>query len=176
MKTLALLLLVAGLLAGPGYWIYARFFTGSRVAMLDLTHEAAADWRSPVFDLSADMAAVGLILHVQTHSAPVEEGRVRQNRCLATLHRDNEAAKPLAFTLRSTHAVEPDPSFREHLLFMQEVRPGRYWLEIEPSAPADMTLGKLRLEVRRNLAEPDSRVVTTGLVLFVIGLVGLVAI
>ena len=36
MKKIALLLFSAGLIAGPAYWIYAKFYTGSRVALLAL--------------------------------------------------------------------------------------------------------------------------------------------
>ena len=36
MKILTTILFVAGILTGPAYWIYAKFYTGSRVAMLTL--------------------------------------------------------------------------------------------------------------------------------------------
>lgn len=176
MKKVFLLLLIAGLMAGPAYWVQAKFLTGSRVALLDLRQGPEGTWRTAVFNLAPDMAAVGLILHLQASSPLVEDGHIRVNRCLARLHRDDEAAKPLAFTLRASNPSDLRPAFNEHLLYLEQVRAGHYWLEIMPSMPADMTLDKLTLEVSRNLSEPDSRVVTTGLVLFVIGLLGVVLI
>ena len=37
MKTVSLLLLAAGMLLGPAYWIYAKFFSGSPAALVSLT-------------------------------------------------------------------------------------------------------------------------------------------
>ena len=37
MKVLFSSLLVLGLLVGPGYWVYGKFYTGSEAALLTLT-------------------------------------------------------------------------------------------------------------------------------------------
>lgn len=174
MKNLSLLLLIVGLVAGPAYWVYAKFYTGSQVAMLDLKLDADGRWTSPTFELTADMAAVGLVLFAQSAAAPeVDDGRKRQNRSVALLHRGEESAKPLPFSLRTTDTGKSGQSFREHLVYMQQVQPGQYWLEIEPTAQSEITFTAMRLEVRRDLAEPDTRVVTTGMVLAILGLLGL---
>jgi hypothetical protein len=177
MKSIALILLIAGLIAGPAYWVYAKFYTGSQLALLDLKQEADGRWRSPSFELTADMAAVGLVMHAQSQAAPeVDEGKLRQNRSVALLHRDGQTAKPLPFSLRATDTAKSGQTFREHLVYMQQVQPGRYWLEIEPTAQSEITFSKMQLEVRRDLSEPDTRIVTAGMVLAIVGLLGLLII
>lgn len=176
MKTIYLLLLCAGLIAGPGYWIYAKFFTGTQVAMLKLERAGAeplAPWRSAEFPLSPDMAPVGLILHASGGFSPnMDESRPPKDRYAATLFKGSEAAKPLAFTLGVKHVSDSSPSFKEHLLFFQVVQAGTYHLEVAPAAEPDIKLDHMRLEVRQHLHEPDSTIVTVGMVVMILGILG----
>jgi hypothetical protein len=177
MKPIALFLLIVGLLVGPAYWVYAKFYTGSQLALLELKREDNGHWRSPTFTLTADMASVGLVMHAQAATPPPsEDGRVRQNRSVVLLHRDDETAKPLPFSLRVTDTGKTVQTFREHLVYMQQVKPGQYWLAVEPTPQSEISFTNMQLEVRRNLAEPDTRVVTVGMVMGVLGLLGLLII
>lgn len=176
MKTISLVLLITGLLAGPAYWVYAKFFTGSRVALLNLERadgEAAAPWRSAPFTLNPEMAPVGLILHAQGRFAPnMMENSPPKDRYAATLYKDEEAAKPLNFTLGVKSVADSNPVFKEHLLFFKVVHAGQYRLEVAPVGAADIKLERVQLEVRQHLHEPDNRIVTGGMVVMILGLLG----
>jgi len=178
MKILSTILLVAGILAGPAYWIYAKFYTGSRVAMLNLERagpEAAAPWRSPTFELTPNMAPAGLVLHAQGRFSPsMDENKPPKDRYAATLSRDGEAAKPLGFTLGVKNVADSSPAFKEHLLFFQVVQGGRYHLEVTPAGTPAIGIERMQLEVRQHLHEPDNRVVTAGMVVMILGILGFV--
>jgi hypothetical protein len=177
MKILSLVLLVSGLLTGPAYWIYAKFFTGSRVVLVSLEKPAkagtAAPWRSPEFNLTPDMAPVGLILDASGGFSPnMDEDRPPKDRYAATLYRDGEAAKPLGFTLGVKSVSDSNPVFKEHLVFFQVVKEGRYHLEVTPTAEPAIRIDRMQLEARQHLHEPDNRIVTAGMVVLVLGILG----
>lgn len=179
MKTISLLLLVAGLILAPAYWIYAKFYTGKQTAMLTLgkAEGPAEKWRSAQFELKSEMAPVGLILHVDASFAPtMDDHKPPQDRYNVTLSKEGIAAKPLLITLKAANAANGNPIFKEHLLFLQVVQSGSYQLEVTPASEPGMKIEKMRLEVRQNLQEPNSHVVTGGIVLLVLGLLGLIAI
>lgn len=176
MKTLALLFLVLGLISGPAYWVYAKFFTGSRLVMLNLVHSGAM-MQSPDFQLEPGMAPAGLILHVSTtFPGGLDENASLINQYQVTLSRDGEAARPLAITLKASASSGPVPSFREHLLFLKEVRGGRYRVEVTPKGEPQLPVSGMQLEVRQHLLEPDSRIVTAGMLMLMLGILTLVSI
>lgn len=182
MKKLSLLLLLAGLLAGPGYWTYAKFYTGSQATLVNLTRTesqgSVQTWRSPAFTLSRDMAPLGLILVAHGRlPAGQHAGGPPKDHYTATLSKDGSAARPLAFTLAiKGNSAPTNPVFREHLLLFQVVQDGRYQLEVAPAAPPAIPLEQVQLELRQHVLEPDSRVVTGGLLVLMLGILGLVLI
>lgn len=179
MKAISLLLLVVGLILGPAYWVYAKFYTGKQTAMLTLgkAEGPAEKWRSAPFELKPEMAPAGLILHVDASFAPsMDESRPPLDRYNVTLSREGVMAKPLMITLKAGNAANGNPVFKEHLLFMQAVQGGSYQLEVTPASEPVMKIEKMRLELRQNLSEPNSQVVTGGIIALVLGLLGLIAI
>jgi hypothetical protein len=178
MKTLSLLLLVVGLILAPTYWIYAKFYTGKQTAMLTLgkAEGTMEKWRSAPFELRPEMAPVGLILHVDASFSPnMDESQPPQDRFLVTLSKQGEVAKPLAIVLKAGNTANSNPMFKEHLLFLQVVQGGQYQIEVAPASEPRMKVGQMRLEVRQNLHEPNSHVVTGGVVMLILGLLGLIA-
>ena len=92
------------------------------------------------------MAPAGLILHVQGRLSPnMDENKAPKDRYAATLSRDGEAAKPLAFTLGVKHVTDTHPAFKEHLLFFQAVQGGRYQLEVTPAAAPEIGIERTQL-------------------------------
>ncbi len=179
MKTISLLLLVAGLILAPAYWIYAKFYTGKQTAMLTLAKAegAAEKWRSPTFDLQPEMAPVGLVLHVDTSFSPnMADHQPPMDRYNVILSKQGESAKPLTITLKASNSANGNQLFKEHLLFMQVVQAGNYQVDVAPASEPTMQVEKMRLEVRQNLQEPNANVVTGGVVMLVLGLLGLIAI
>ncbi|MDP2831937.1 MAG: hypothetical protein Q8Q28_01295 [Pseudomonadota bacterium] len=177
MKTLSLLLLAAGLVLGPVYWIYAKFYSGSQAALVPLTlvDAAAGTWRSAEFKMTADMAPVGLILKSQGSFAPnMDESRPPKDLYAALLSRAGESAKPLGFELNAGSTGNSNPVFNSHLVLFQTVKDGGYQLEIQPSGPPNIPLQKVELEVRQHLVEPNPNIVMAGVLLLVFGILGLV--
>ena len=152
MKNVSLLLLAVGLLLGPAYWVYAKFFSGSLAALVPLAKqdEAAGIWRSGPFTLSADMAPVGLILKSQGSFSPnMDENRPPKDLYAALLSRDNETAKPLGFELSAGSTGNSNPTFITHLVLLQSVTAGHYQLEIRPADSPSIPLQKVELEIRQ---------------------------
>jgi hypothetical protein len=182
MKTISLLLLIAGLILAPAYWIYAKFYTGKQTAMLTLSKVEGADkastiWRSAPFKLQDEMVPVGLILHVDASFSPnMDEFKPPLDRYNVMLSNQGDKAKPLLITLKASSTSDSNPIFKEHLLFMQAVQSGDYQIEVAPASDLTMKVDQMRLEIRQNLSEPDSNIVTGGIVLLVLGLLGLIAI
>lgn len=177
MKSISLLLLAAGLLLGPAYWIYAKFFSGTQAALVPLTQvdAQAGVWRSAEFALNADMAPAGLILKSQGSFSPnMDENRPPKDLYAALLSRDGEQAKPLGFELNAGSIGNSNPTFNTHLVLFQTVKAGRYQLEIKPAAPPDIPLQKVDLEIRQQLLEPNPNIVMAGVLLLVFGILGLV--
>jgi hypothetical protein len=177
MKNISLILLAVGMVLGPAYWVYAKFFSGSRAALVPLTRldVAAGTWRSAEFGLRADMAPVGLILKSQGSFTPnMEESRPPRDIYAALLSRDKEIAKPLGFELSAGSIGNSNPTFNSHLVLFQVVKDGSYQLEIRPSDPPSIPLQKVELEVRQHLVEPSPNIVMTGVMLLVFGVLGLV--
>lgn len=179
-KILIYALLALGLLLAPAYWIYAKFYTGSQAALLPLSALAPEGdgiraWKSESFSLRAEMAPVGLVLLAQgTFSPNMGEGKPPRDHYTATLARDGETAKPLDFSLGAANVSDSNPMFREHLLLMHKVQPGNYHLLVSSRTPPDIQIQRMQLQVRQNLHEPDPRIVTTGIILLISGIIALV--
>lgn len=180
LKMLSFALIALGLLLAPAYWIYAKFYTGSQAALLSLTPgvpqgNGLPTWKSAAFSLRPDMAPTGLVLLAQGRFSPnMDEYKPPRDLYTATLYRGGEAARPLAFSLGVSNVSDSNPAFREHLLLMHQVQAGDYRLEVSAVNPPLILIDQMRLQVRQNLHEPDPRVVTGGIVLFILGILGLV--
>ena len=180
-KPLSLVLLVIGLVLGPGYWVYGKFYTGSEALLMKLTADTPGPdgiqhWRSEPFQLHTDMAPAGLIILAQGHFSPnMDENKPPKDLYTATLSKGEEAAKPLGFTLGVKHVSDSNPAFREHLVLMHQIQPGDYRLEVTSVNPPSIQIDSMQLQVRQHLHEPDPRLVTAGIVSFVLGLLGLLA-
>lgn len=180
LKLLALALIVGGLLVGPAYWVYSKFYTGSDAVLLTL-HPLEAKpglarvWQSESFRLAEGMAPAGLILVAQGHFSPnLDEQRPPRDGYSATLARDGVAGDPLAFSLGVKYVSDSNPAFREHLFLMQKVQAGQYVLTVKQAAEPAIQIDRMQLQVRQNLQEPNPDIVMAGLGLLVLGLFGLV--
>jgi hypothetical protein len=182
MKMLSFALILCGLVVGPAYWIYSKFYTGSEAALLTLSPVEtkpglAKTWQSGPFRLEAGMAPAGLILVAQGHFSPnMDEHRPPRDSYSATLSRDGTLAQPLTFQLGVKSVSDSNPAFREHLVLMQQVQPGEYTLTVSQAAEPAIEIDRMQLQVRQHLQEPNPDIVMAGIGLFVLGILGLVLI
>lgn len=176
MKKLSLVLLIAGIVLGPAYWIYAKFYTGQHTASLALSRSGDGGWRSPNFTLREDMAPLGMILSTSGSFAPnMDEFDPPSDRYAATLYKDGVAGQTLTFTLNAKSLANSNPVFKEHLLLLKKLAPGEYHMVVTPMTPPRIHHDQMLLQVRQNLHEPDNRVVISGILMFVLGILGLLA-
>lgn len=178
-KKISLALLVLGILLAPVYWIHGKFYTGQEALQIPLARDTALVdgrqvWRSAPFELRPEMAPAGFLLLAEGHFSPnMDEGRPPKDMYTATLVKGDSAAQPLAFSLAARNVSDSNPAFKEHLLLMQRVQGGSYRVEVSSVNPPDIQIDSMRLQVRQHVREPDPRLVTAGIVAFVLGLMGL---
>lgn len=177
MKNISLLLIAIGLVVGPAYWIYAKFYSGAQAALIPLTlaDPATGVWRSAPFKLSEDMAPAGLILKSQGSFKPnMDDAKPPKDLYAALLSHAGATAKPLGFELNPGSVSNSNPSFNTPLVLFQVVKGGDYQVEIRPAAAPAIQLSKVDLEIRQNLVEPNPNIVMIGVLTLVFGILGLV--
>ncbi|MCU0840145.1 MAG: hypothetical protein MUC79_00305 [Thiobacillaceae bacterium] len=174
LKSISLLLILAGLLMGPGYWIYVVYFTGRTAQTLTLTPDGQGGWTSAAFRLSPDMGAVGLILTASGGFSPnMEENRPPRDRYQATLYHGDQAASPIWLDFSAGSVANSNPQFRERLVLMSNPQDMSYRLELNPAAPPQITLDRVELQLRVDVRQTDNRVVAAGIILIAVGVLAL---
>lgn len=174
MKPVLLLLIVAGLVLGPGYWIQAKFYSGHLAQTLDFKAGEAGRLDSGGFVLSADMRPAGLILKAQGSFAPnMDESQPPADRYLAQVYLDGRPFREVELRLAVKSVSDSNPAFVERLLWLEAVTPGEYRVVLTPRAAPKISLDRVRLEVRAGIREPDGRVVAAGLAMLILGALAL---
>jgi hypothetical protein len=170
LKTLSLLLILAGLALGPGYWIYVVHFTGQVAQTLQLDAADDGSWTSPIFRLDPGMAPVGLILRATGSFSPnLPDDQPPRDRYRAVLHQDGTAGTPIRVELGVKAVADSNPRFQERLLLLQRPRAGDYRLELIPEAAPVIRLGHVELDVRAGAQQTDNRVVAAGIAAIALG-------
>lgn len=181
--------LVAGLLVGPGYYVYANFFSGSLVAeqrVYERQADGAALWTQPFeLEFDPDMSPVAVI--AQLRILPDAAPRRRTSRIGVTLQRDGTAVWQETETVlkpetdsRSESRSEGEPagttSAVENLVIRQfEVaEAGSYGLTAALLEPQEVTIGSITLQVRRNVTETSLPLLVGGGACLLLGIFGLV--
>lgn len=185
----SVLALVAGLLLGPGHYVYANFFSGALVAeqrVYERQSEGPALWTQPFeLELSPDMDPVAVI--AQLRILPDAAPRRRTSRIGVTLQRDGasvwqEAASVLKpeTDSRGESRSEGEPagttSAVENLAVRQfEVaQAGTYGLTAALLEPQEVVIGSITLQVRRNVTETSLPLLIGGVACLLLGIFGLV--
>lgn len=170
LKTLSLLLILAGLALGPAYWIYVVHFTGQLAHSVALHPDTDGAWHTPSFRLAPEMGPVGLILRIDGHFSPnMPDDQAPRDGYHAILHQDGEAGAPIRLNL-GVHAVaDTQPRFRQRLLLLDAPRAGAYRLDLVPLAAPSITLDAVELDIRSHVLQTDNRLVATGIGLLALG-------
>lgn len=164
LKTLSLLLILAGLALGPGYWIYVVHFTGQVAQTLELRAGADGVWTTPSFRLEPSMAPVGLILRASGSFSPnLPADRPPRDRYRAVLHHGETAGTPIRIELGVKSVTDSNPRFEERLLLLQRPQAGDYRLALSPESPVQIRLRDVKLVVRAQVQQTDNRIVAAGI-------------
>ena len=172
------MLLVIGIVLGPGYYAYSFFFSGKVVFTYPLTvkHRAEDNHFAPLqIELTPDMGKVGLILRFQTEHGPVMAPmHMPRNQYRAILKAGNQTILDKPFILAST-SVESEAllNFSEAMPVFRAESKGIYQLEISQIGEADMNLINADVRVRKDVVEPNNALVTVGVGLLIAGVAAL---
>jgi len=175
-KAAGLLLLAIGLILGPGYFIYTRFYTGREITELPLSLQPISGQRARAlarFDLLPEMGPVTLIItltaaHGPTLSPPDTPSYRYQARI--TLH--GKTVLTHSFTVRALQ-VEATPAevFKQALPVMKNILPGEYELELIQESEAGMEIRQASVQVRAGVKHLNAAVLAIGVGLLVAGVV-----
>lgn len=170
LKTFSLLLILAGLILGPAYWIHVVQFTGQVARTVELRAVEHGAWATPSFRLDPDMAPVGLILRAAGSFAPnMPEDAPPCDRYRAILYQDGTAGTPIRLELGVSAIADSNPRFQERLLLLQRPQAGEYRLELIPEAAPTIRLSDLELDVRARVRQTDNRIVAAGIAAIALG-------
>lgn len=173
-KPVGLVLMIVGLIAGPGYFIYARFYSGREITELPLEFHPGMGRRAhaiAAFDLLPVMGPVTVIVNMTaTHGPVLSPPNTPQNRYRARIVLNGETVLTHSFTLRSAQ-VEATPAevFKHPLPVMKNLAPGEYKLELIQEGEAEMEIRQATVQVRAGVKHVNAAVLAIGIGLLVAG-------
>jgi hypothetical protein len=167
-RTVALALLVVGLLLGPGYFVYAKFFSGAAAADYPLAPRQGG-FEPVAFPVAPEASPLRLVLRLSVQYGPSHDGAsVPRNRYRATVTHGEVPVSERDVELVANRVESSFQEFAWDLATLQVAAPGEYRLGLEETSPPGMQVTGASVEVRRNVLDPDLRVVWAGA-----GLIGL---
>jgi hypothetical protein len=171
MKIMLYLAILAGLIIGPGYWVYGKFYSGHTVREMTLTVVGEGKFTSAGFRITPDMAPAGVILSANGVFAPnMPDDQPPQVGYEARLMKNGTPFNAAKFALKAGSTGNTTPSFKEHLFFLEAPQDGEFMMELEAKTPQTMKLDNVRIAVKANLHEPDGRIVSAGMLVAVVAL------
>ena len=185
----SLVALVAGLLLGPGYYVYANVFSGALLAE-QRVYERAADaaaglWTQPLsIELTPEMNPVAVV--AQLRILPDAAPRRRTSRIGVTLQRGEtpvwqetvsvlRAETDSRSESRSEGEATGTTSTLENLAIrrFEVAEAGAYGLSAALLEPQEVTIGSITLQLRRNVRETNLPIVIGGSFCLLLGSFGL---
>ena len=190
MKTLIPILFIAGLLLGPGYYIYSKFFSGSPVGeytvfssdvkSLNLggVQSATASnqkWNTPLeLDLSPEMNPV-LIKASFGYMQSTAVGKGQDYNVSLSRDGDEVWTRDLSVRRSSTSSksgrTRLDTTETVEVMTFDVDEPGTYMLDVTPRGQDRMTIAGIRIEVRKNVLSPQPVLYVPGVIVLVISLI-----
>jgi hypothetical protein len=178
-KTAGLVLVVLGLLLGPGSQIAGRFFSGRVLVTAPLDFTAGPEPRVArfAFHLPADALPATLVIEASASHGPVTRpGDLPGDTWTLRLLRDGKLVREQPMRLQSgTVEATPAEVFKEAIALDATAGGGDYELEVVLPAAPRLVLDAARVEVRAGVSEADPRWLTAGLVLIAAGVALLLA-
>ncbi|MGA7949724.1 MAG: hypothetical protein WCA45_06145 [Thiobacillaceae bacterium] len=175
-KTAGWILLTVGLILGPGYFIYTRFYTGREITELPLSLQPISDRRARAlasFDLLPVMGPITLTINLTaTHGPTLSPPKRPRNRYQARVILNGETVLTHTFTVRAIQ-VEATPAevFKVTLPVMTNLAPGEYKLELTQEDQAEMEIKQASVQVRAGVTQANPAVLAVGVGLLLTGAV-----
>ena len=178
-KTAGIVLLTVGLILGPGYFIYTRFYTGREIHPIAPSISPRHGWGPRAIanlDLLPVMGPLTLIVNLTAaHDSTISPPDTPHIRYQVRFMLKGEALLTRAFTLRAVQ-VEATPAevFKQALPVVKIATPGRYQLELLQEDAAGMEIKQASVQVRAGVHHVYGEVVAAGIGLLVVGLAAIV--
>jgi hypothetical protein len=187
MKRSAIATVLLGLVIGPGYYLWATFFSGAAVAEHKLGEKAArwtlssgdvmrfsnANAYEPIeLTLDPKMNTVGLVLVFEV-VGDVRVEPVRGNAYHALLLANGTPLLDKQVNIARGSNPGPDQRWSELAATVDVTDAGKYVFVLEEAAPPGLPLTGITLQVRRNVVRPMMQIVWAGVALLIAGVVGL---
>jgi hypothetical protein len=173
MRPVTLAIFILGLLLGPGYFLYTKYLTGTAAGTYPLTRTARG-FEPLVLRLPPEMSPVRLILRLSAQHGPSFGGATPRNRYRAAVSRGGATAAETPIELASNTVESSFQEFGHVLATLDVGQASEYRLQIEETAEPGMQVTGASVEVRRNVGEPDMRVVWAGVAMLAVAVAGLV--
>ena len=183
--------MVAGLIVGPGYYLYCVFFSGQEVGKYQIS-ERATTWRLPggiamsigvaggykpfSVDLEPQMNPVRLNWRALVNDDGIFGTKtIKENRYMASLYLDQQQLlKEAIYITRRREAGEKGRVERrgeqdewQSIGTLNVPRAGQYHFVLEEISKPALRVSGFEIEVRRNVILPDMRIVWPGTALLV---------
>lgn len=186
---ISIVMLVAGIAAAPGYYVYCKFFSGKQVGKFQMS-ERSASFQVPggltlkfggsgapkpfSVDLDPKMSLVGFNWSGQVSRSfgPTMGNTSLSNTYRATLYLGDRRVMQETFSV-SMDKEEKD-SGGTHYLSVASIpitTAGNYHFVLEESGTPQLTVAGIQVEVRRNVLELSMKIVLSGVALMVVGII-----
>jgi hypothetical protein len=173
MKIVLILSMLVGLVVGPAYWIYGKFYSGQTVQSLTLTADGSGKFVSGDFRIAPGMAPAGVIMTALGSFAPnMTEDQPPKVGYAATLYKDGVEFNVAKFPLKVKSTSDTHPSFKERLFFLEAPQDAVFRMELQALTPETIKLDRVDIEIRANIQEADGRIVSAAMVLLILAGLG----
>lgn len=198
MKGFALLLLLAGLIAAPGYYFYCTLASGSEIDEITVFSQEVSSisaggftfrqsgnskWNSPVpVELTPEMNPIAV--NAKARYMKPTSGLNRRTRFVASILKDTDKIWEDGFSVSAQKPKKQKegisigevglPRTTIHLGSLTVADSGTYTLDVRQEGEKDVAVASLKLQLRRNVLIPNMKVVMGGGAAIVISIIGFV--
>ncbi|WP_165922921.1 hypothetical protein [Sulfurirhabdus autotrophica] len=177
---IGVIFLIAGLIIGPAYYTYVRFFTGEIVATQTVSFQQKSG--KLLFDpiqlqLAPEMNDVGLIIRIDASHGPlILSSNPPKNKYHAIVSDGTNVLVDIHFSSISP-AVDSTPSvsFQEALPLFKVNQTGTYQLKIAVEGETEMQILKADVQVRANTKQPNMTIIFTGIAFLAAGILAILS-
>lgn len=176
MRTVFLLILLAGIGAAIGYPWAVNNFSGAEIGRYPV-YERGGEFRPVTVELAAGDAPVRVLVDMVSTGQPV----LQADRTVLTLTASKDGSTVLADTLSFVHAAARDVNpqlqervFRDAAGLIDPVVPGSYVFTIGRGDAEQIAIQSVEMILRREAITLDPRVQPIGFAMMAIGVVGFV--
>jgi hypothetical protein len=173
MKIVLTLVILVGLVVGPAYWVYGKFYSGRVNQTITLNAAGDGKFVSTEFRVTPDMAPAGIVMTATGGFAPnTPDDQPPQVGYAATLYKNGVPFNVAKFPLKASSTSESNPVFKERLFYLEAPQEGTFRMDIEAKTPQTIRLDSVKIELMANIQEPDGRIVSAGMVLMIVAMLG----